>query len=87
MWTGYKWVLQRGGGEEPSSPRESEMSMPPSPAASTRDSLLDGRSGGRGSAVQLERLRDALRQKEAHAGSLRDQLASMEATRDRYGFF
>ncbi|KAK9865958.1 hypothetical protein WJX84_011519 [Apatococcus fuscideae] len=42
---GYRWVLQREGVEEPSSPRESE--------------------------------------KEAHAISLRDQLASMEATRDR----
>ncbi|KAK9831027.1 hypothetical protein WJX74_000545 [Apatococcus lobatus] len=80
---GYRWVLQREGVEEPSSPRESEVSMPQSPAASTRDSLLDGKVGGRGSAVQLERLRDALRQKEAHAISLRDQLASMEATRDR----
>ncbi|KAK9864159.1 hypothetical protein WJX84_002054, partial [Apatococcus fuscideae] len=79
---GYKWVLQREGGEEPSSPRESEVSMPQSPVAG-RDGLLDGRSSGRGSAVQLERLRDALRQKEAHAVSLRDQLSSMEATRDR----
>lgn len=77
-------MLQREVAEEPSSPRESEVSMPQSPAASTRDSLLDGKVGGRGSAVQLERLRDALRQKEAHAISLRDQLTSMEATRDRY---
>ncbi len=80
---GYKWVLQREVVNEPSSPRDSEVSQPPSPAASTRDSLLDSKGSARGSAVQLERLRDALRQKEAHAGSLRDQLASMEATRDR----
>ena len=72
---GYKWVLQRAG--EPASSLQ-----PQDASTSSREAERFGNTG-RVTAPELERLHDALQQKEEQLASYQQNIAELEATRDR----
>lgn len=75
--TGYKWVLQREL-EDPQSARHSEVGgVAPSARVGYMNGLL------RATAPELERMRDALLQKEEQLAVCRNTISELEATRDR----
>ena len=72
---GYRWVLQRGG-------EASTSSRDPEPSSSYREAERFN-STGRATAPELERLHDALQQKEEQLASYQHNINQLEATRDR----
>ena len=72
---GYRWVLQRGG-------EASTSSRDPEPSSSYREAERFN-STGRATAPELERLHDALQQKEEQLALYQQNISQLEATRDR----